>query len=178
VFDLAWSEIALIGVVALLVIGPKELPGAIRSVAQMLGKARRMAGEFQGHVDEMVREAKLDEVKREIDQFKTNVQNEVYKATNVDDLKRDIVDPLKQTAADMQRPWDQPAAPAGTPASAEAAPEPPAPAPAAAPAPAPAMADAAPAPAMADAAPAASPEPPAPPVAPPPFFPPGASRGA
>jgi sec-independent protein translocase protein TatB len=75
----------------------------------MLGKARRMAGEFQGHVDEMVREAKLDEVKREIDQFRSNVQNEVYKATQVDDLKRDIVDPLKDTMRDLERPFDQPA---------------------------------------------------------------------
>jgi sec-independent protein translocase protein TatB len=130
VFDLAWSEIALIGVVALLVIGPKDLPGAIRGVAQMLGKARRMAGEFQGHVDEMVREAKLDEVKREIDQFKTNVQNEVYKATSVDDLKRDIVDPLQSTVSDLQRPFDAaapppppPPAPAPTPLEPAAAPD-------------------------------------------------------
>jgi len=181
-FDLAWSEIALIGVVALIVIGPKDLPGAIRGVAQMLGKARRMAGEFQTHVDEMVREAKLDEVKREIDQFKTNVQNEVYKATQVDELKRDIVDPLKDTMRDLERPFDQPA-PAATAAAATPAdgtvpaptPEPASTAEVAAPATVaepPALAAAEPAPA---AAPAALAEPAAPPAAPA-FIPPGTSR--
>lgn len=124
-FDLAWSEIALIGVVALIVIGPKDLPGAIRGVAQMVGKARRMAGEFQTHVDEMVREAKLDDVKREIDQFRNTVQNEVYKATQVDELKRDIVDPLKSTVADVERSFSDPsaAAPAAPAAPAAAPPE-------------------------------------------------------
>jgi sec-independent protein translocase protein TatB len=177
-FDLAWSEIALIGVVALIVIGPKDLPGAIRGVAQMLGKARRMAGEFQTHVDEMVREAKLDEVKREIDQFKTNVQNEVYKATQVDELKRDIVDPLKDTMRDLERPFDQPAPTAATPADGTVpapTPEPASTAEVAAPAAVaepPALATAEPAPA---AAPAALAEPAAPPAAPA-FIPPGTSR--
>ncbi|MCC7280802.1 MAG: twin-arginine translocase subunit TatB [Acetobacteraceae bacterium] len=195
-FDLAWSEIALIGVVALIVIGPKDLPGAIRGVAQMLGKARRMAGEFQTHVDEMVREAKLDEVKREIDQFRSNIQNEVYKATQVDELKRDIVDPLKDTVRDLERPLDQPAAatqsapaaatPAdGTPAPApQAAPVaaeatladagPPPPAPAAEP---PAAGPLAAGPAMpaSPASPAATPAAPAAPAAPA-FIPPGHAR--
>lgn len=175
-FDLAWSEIALIGVVALVVIGPKDLPGAIRGVAQMLGKARRMAGEFQTHVDEMVREAKLDEVKREIDQFRNTVQNEVYKAANVDDLKRDIVEPLKDTMRDVQDTLNQ----AGTGASAPAAPPGPADPPAAAPPPVgePAIAAAGlPTPPAPEPA-AAPPAPQAPrPEAPPAFLPPGTTRG-
>jgi sec-independent protein translocase protein TatB len=69
-FDFAWSEIALIGVVALIAIGPKDLPVAIRTVAQMVKKARRMAGEFQTHVDEMVREANLDEVRGQINEIR------------------------------------------------------------------------------------------------------------
>ena len=56
-FDLAWSEIALIGVVALVVIGPKDLPEAIRGLARGVQKLRRMASEFQGQADELVREA-------------------------------------------------------------------------------------------------------------------------
>ena len=62
-FDFAWSEIALIGIVALVAIGPKDLPVAIKAVAQMVKKARKMAGEFQTHVDEMVREADLSGVR-------------------------------------------------------------------------------------------------------------------
>ena len=58
-FDFAWSEIALIAAVALIAIGPKDMPAAIRGVTDMIKKARRMAGEFQTHVDEMLREANL-----------------------------------------------------------------------------------------------------------------------
>ena len=63
-FDFAWSEILLIGAVALIAIGPKDMPAAIRTVTRMIKKARRMAAEFQTHVDEMVREAELGEVKK------------------------------------------------------------------------------------------------------------------
>jgi sec-independent protein translocase protein TatB len=56
-FDFAWSEIAIIAAVALVVIGPKDLPVALRAVSGFVKKARRMAGEFQTHVDEMMREA-------------------------------------------------------------------------------------------------------------------------
>lgn len=68
--DLAWTEIALILLVALVVIGPKDLPHAIKGIAEFIRKARRMAGEFQVHVDEMMRETKLDEVKRQIDEVR------------------------------------------------------------------------------------------------------------
>jgi sec-independent protein translocase protein TatB len=65
-FDLAWSEIALIAVVAVVVIGPKDLPDAIRNVAKMVKKLRGMAAEFQTHADELVKEAKLDDVRQQI----------------------------------------------------------------------------------------------------------------
>jgi sec-independent protein translocase protein TatB len=54
----------LIGAVALIAIGPKDMPAAIRTVSGMIKKARRMAAEFQTHVDEMVREADLGDVKK------------------------------------------------------------------------------------------------------------------
>lgn len=79
-FDFAWSEIALILLVALVVIGPKELPNAVRGIADFIRKARRMAGEFQVHVDEMMRETKLDEVKKQIDEVRTGIY----------DMKRDV----------------------------------------------------------------------------------------
>jgi sec-independent protein translocase protein TatB len=65
-FDFAWSEIALIGVVALVAIGPKDMPVAIRAVATMVKKARRLAAELHTHVDDMIREADLQDVR---DQF-------------------------------------------------------------------------------------------------------------
>ena len=62
-FDFSWSEIALVGGVALVLIGPKDLPIAMRTVAVLVKKARGMASEFQGHVDEMLREADLTEAR-------------------------------------------------------------------------------------------------------------------
>src|SRR5215831_18734336 len=56
-FDIGWSEFVLIAVVALIAIGPKELPGVLRMVGQWMGKARKMAAEFQGQFQEAMREA-------------------------------------------------------------------------------------------------------------------------
>src|SRR5579875_3655441 len=69
-FDFAWSEIGLIGIVALILIGPKDMPVAIKAVTDVVKKARRMAAEFQTHVDEMVREANLGEVREQINEIR------------------------------------------------------------------------------------------------------------
>jgi sec-independent protein translocase protein TatB len=67
-FDIAWSELALIGAVALIVIGPKDLPKVMRTAGQWARKARLLAGEFQRNVEDMIREAELDEVRRQVQQ--------------------------------------------------------------------------------------------------------------
>ena len=61
-FDIGWSELVVIAVVALIAIGPKELPGVLRMVGQWMGKARNMAAEFQGQFQEAMREAVLPRV--------------------------------------------------------------------------------------------------------------------
>jgi len=97
-FDLAWSEIALIGVVALVVIGPKDLPEAIRGVARGISKLRRMASEFQGQADELVREANLEEVRQSINEIRRfNVRDEFTKAVDKDGSIRKTFteDPLR-----------------------------------------------------------------------------------
>jgi sec-independent protein translocase protein TatB len=84
-FDFAWSEIALIAAVALVVIGPKDLPVAIRAITGFMKKARRMAGEFQTHVDEMMRDADMKDVRdsfREIRNF--DIRSTVEKAIDPD----------------------------------------------------------------------------------------------
>jgi len=89
-FDFAWSEIALIGVVALIAIGPKDMPVAIKTVAGLIKKARRMAGEFQTHVDEMVREANLDEVRSQINEIRNfDIKGAIEKAVDSDGTIRD-----------------------------------------------------------------------------------------
>ncbi len=62
-FNFDWSELALIAVVALVLIGPKDMPVAIRAISEGIKKMRRMASELQGHVDEMVRDADLGEAR-------------------------------------------------------------------------------------------------------------------
>ena len=66
-FDLGWAEMAIIMLVALIVIGPKDLPKVARTVGQWTGKARALARDFQRSLDDMAREAELDEIKKSID---------------------------------------------------------------------------------------------------------------
>jgi sec-independent protein translocase protein TatB len=68
-FDIGWSELLVIGVVALIAIGPKELPGVLRMVGQWMGKIRRMASEFQGQFQEAMREAELADLKKEAEKL-------------------------------------------------------------------------------------------------------------
>jgi sec-independent protein translocase protein TatB len=65
-FEIGWSELMLIGIVALIVIGPKELPSVLRTVGRTVGKLRRMAGEFQGQFQEALREADIADMRKEI----------------------------------------------------------------------------------------------------------------
>ncbi len=84
-FDFAWSEIALIAVVAMIAIGPKDMPAAIRAVTGWIKKARRMAAEFQTHVDEMVREADLSEVRASINEIRNfDVRGEIERTIDAD----------------------------------------------------------------------------------------------
>lgn len=64
-FDIGWDELLVIALVALVVIGPKELPAVLRTVGQWVARARSLAGEFRSHVDDMIREAGVDDVKNE-----------------------------------------------------------------------------------------------------------------
>jgi sec-independent protein translocase protein TatB len=65
-FDLGWSEILLIGVVALVFIGPKDLPKAMRVAGYWVRKARTLSREFQSSIDQMIREAELDEMRQDL----------------------------------------------------------------------------------------------------------------
>ena len=69
-FDIGWSELLLIAVVAIVCIGPKDLPVVLRSLGKMARKARGLAREFQASVEEVIRESELDEARKEIDKAK------------------------------------------------------------------------------------------------------------
>jgi sec-independent protein translocase protein TatB len=96
-FDIGWSEFAVIAVVALIAIGPKELPGVLRMVGQWVAKARKMAGEFQGQFQEAMREAEMADLKKSFDEVReaasgfaggnvmTSLQKDVSAALAIDD---------------------------------------------------------------------------------------------
>ena len=90
-FDMSWGEIMVIGGVALIVIGPKDLPKALRTVGQMTSKVRRMASEFQGQFNEAMREAELDEVKKEVAGLKDSVAAATSTAFNPIQTIRDEI---------------------------------------------------------------------------------------
>jgi sec-independent protein translocase protein TatB len=137
-FDIGWSELLLIGIVALIAIGPKELPGALRTLGQWMAKVRRMASEFQNQFHEAMREAELADLKKEVDEMATKAQSYAH-FDPIDDIRKDIekaaspppdLDTLTDTAASPSSSPSTPSAstsPAETPpVSAPAATEPPA----------------------------------------------------
>jgi len=74
-FDIGWSELVVIGVVALIAIGPKELPTVLRTCGQWMGKIRRMASEFQGQFQEAMREAEMADIKKHVDDIADTASN-------------------------------------------------------------------------------------------------------
>jgi sec-independent protein translocase protein TatB len=101
-FDIGWSELVVIGVVALIVIGPKELPSVLRNIGQVMSKLRSMASEFQGQFQEALREAELDELRKQAEKLSSEV---TAAATN----------PLEKTTTELQAMIDAPEKPATAP---------------------------------------------------------------
>lgn len=97
-FDIGWSELVLIGLVALIVIGPKELPTVLRTAGQWMGKVKRMAAEFQGQFQEALREAEVADLKQQADDLSGELKNITE------------YDPLADTAKDETASidWDEP----------------------------------------------------------------------
>jgi len=117
-FDLSWTELLLIAVVAVVFIGPKELPGALRTIGRFAAKARSMAREFQSNVDEMIRESELDEVRKQVQR----VQSGEYAR----ELERSI-DPKGEIATALEPPQVSSAGEPPPPAPAPSEPPPPEP---------------------------------------------------
>jgi sec-independent protein translocase protein TatB len=120
-FDISWSEFLLIGIVALVVIGPKELPAVMRTLGQWTRKVRSMAADFQNQFQEAMREAEMTDLKKQVDDMARDV-------ADFDPLKG-VRDDIANVGSEMQQSLSAPAeqTPAVADASAEAAlPAPPA----------------------------------------------------
>ena len=90
-FGIDSPELLVIAIVALVVIGPKELPGLLRSWGKWMAQMRGMASEFRGHVDEMVRQSELDEVKKQLE--------------SAPGLDLQSLDPTKQIKSTSRKAW-------------------------------------------------------------------------
>src|ERR1700694_2063115 len=95
-FDIGWGELVVIGIVALIAIGPKELPTVLRTLGQWMGKVRRMAAEFQGQFQEAMREAEMADLKKQADDLASTVSG----VTNFD--------PMADTKKEMERAFSMP----------------------------------------------------------------------
>ena len=99
-FDISWTEFLLIGVVALVVIGPKELPGVLRTLGQWTRRVRGMAAEFQNQFQEAMREAEMADLKKEVDDITHGIKS-------YDPLK-DVRSDLETAGKDIKSSLEQP----------------------------------------------------------------------
>lgn len=100
-FDIGWSEMVFVAIIAVLVIGPKDLPGAIASVGKYVRKARGLARDFQSGMDDLAKEANLDDIKKDLTgvgdfDIKKQIEDAVDPKgdfnTMFDDVKPEITD--------------------------------------------------------------------------------------
>jgi sec-independent protein translocase protein TatB len=104
-FDIDSGKLLIIGIVALVVIGPKELPGVLRQVGLALGKVRRMAAEFQGQFMEAMRESELEELKKDVQKMSDSAN-----FSNFDPLA-DVKSQLEEVSAQVETSLAAPVAP-------------------------------------------------------------------
>jgi sec-independent protein translocase protein TatB len=112
-FGLGWGEVVVIGIVALIAIGPKELPTVLRTLGQWMGKVRRMANEFQGQFQEALREAEFADIKKHAD----DISSSVSEFSNIDplaDVQKDVEREFAETPALESAPAGTIDAPAAT----------------------------------------------------------------
>jgi sec-independent protein translocase protein TatB len=122
--DFAWSELMIIGVVTLVVVGPKDLPFVLRTAGRWMGKARAMAREFQNNVDDMIREAELHEVHKQIaDMSKINPLAGIETSFDVNPYPAPALSDPEIAKPEVGPVADTPA-PAPSPGSAEGAGQP------------------------------------------------------
>ncbi|MGB9368917.1 MAG: Sec-independent protein translocase protein TatB [Xanthobacteraceae bacterium] len=131
-FDISWGKLVIIGVVALLVIGPKELPAVLRQLGQWMTKIRRMAAEFQGQFQDAMREAEMADLKKQFDDTTSSIKSTFDTTEIKNELEKMIQDPAAVStppsstatapASDLPAPAQQTAAAATDPVALGTAP--------------------------------------------------------
>ncbi|MGE0845687.1 MAG: Sec-independent protein translocase protein TatB [Flavobacteriaceae bacterium] len=115
--DVGWSEMLVVAVILIVVVGPRDLPGVLRTFGRYMGQVRRMAGDFQRQFNDALREAELDDVKRDIESVsRDNPVKQLGKS--VSEAMEPLRDAGKSVAGEAQKQVDQAAA-ASKPAASE-----------------------------------------------------------
>lgn len=112
--DIGWSEMLLIAVVAIIVIGPKDLPKALRAVGQWVGKARSIAREFQSSVDQMIADAELDDMKKAANAI-GNARPDTFVKQQLEDIVDGTDGGAKPASSNTPDATEETASPAPTP---------------------------------------------------------------
>lgn len=99
--DIGWVELSIIALITILVVGPKEIPRVLRTVTQIMRKVRGMASEFQSGIDDLAREAELDDLKKDIEKtasrdFASELENTIDPTGEVTESVREIETSLKE----------------------------------------------------------------------------------
>jgi sec-independent protein translocase protein TatB len=116
-FDISWGKLVIIGVVALLVIGPKELPAVLRQLGQWMTKIRRMAAEFQGQFQDAMREAEMADLKKQFDDTTSSLKS-TFDTTDIkNELEKMIQDPAVASAPGAPNVATTPPSDPATPAA-------------------------------------------------------------
>jgi sec-independent protein translocase protein TatB len=117
-FDISWTEFLLIGVVALVVIGPKELPGVMRTMGQWTRKIRGMAADFQNQFQEAMREAEMTDLKKQVDDMAHDIKSyDPLKSAreDVENIGKDLSKDFEKKPLDLLKTTEQSAAEPGAP---------------------------------------------------------------
>jgi len=118
-FDIGWTEMALVAVVALFVVGPKELPHLLYKLAGYWKKVRGMAREFQSGIDDIIREAELDDLRKQVNSSHSNptdfLENKISSPKS-DGKKTESKPKAEKPAEKADTPAAKPAKTTGTPA--------------------------------------------------------------
>ena len=116
-FDISWTEFLLIGIVALVFIGPKELPGVMRTLGQYTRKIRGMATEFQNQFHEAMREAEMADLKKTVDDMASDIKSyDPLKSAreDVENIGKDLNKGFETKPLDLLKPAEPGTAESGT----------------------------------------------------------------
>ena len=95
-FDLGWSKILILAAVAIVVVGPKELPGLLRTLGQFIAQLRRHAAEFRTQFDDAIRSTELDQIRRDVEAIKTDT------TASLRGIERSIQQDVEATKASVE----------------------------------------------------------------------------